>query len=106
MSGELNLTKTRLATLRLIQQKPMVDQAHLAQVLYDSNHIKWKGYYKDDAPKYMYGPSGQSSARWSGNYIGPLIDAGLVKRHNDLNGGFLRHKLTLTEKGRKIFDEQ
>lgn len=104
MTKLFNLTKVRLAALRLIHQRPDMDANCLANFLYEGNHIKWKGYYKDDAPRYSSGISGQSSARWSGNYIRPLIDAGLVKKSMSREYLNYRDILNLTDKGREALN--
>lgn len=97
----MRITKTRLAALRIIQQNPGIDAHSICWYLYQGDHIRWKEYLKSDAPKYMSGPSGQSSARWSGAFIKPLISEELISRKMMKNSGY-RYGLFITSKGRDI----
>lgn len=95
---KLNITKIRLAVLRLVQQRPGMDAHSLAQFLYDGNHIKRGEYYKDEAPKHSRNFTGQGSARLSGSISKPLIEAGLIKKTNEFRR-FSRDKLYITKLG-------
>ena len=86
--ADLNMTETRLAGLRIIKDWPGMYVAEICNHLFEGGHIVWKR--KD-------GPSAQAAARWSGQFVSKLVQAGLVK--TPYAGDTGRRSLYITEAG-------